>query len=137
MVTTIKFTKMQGAGNDYIYVNTLKHLIADPVRTSIRWSSSHGDRFRRAGIDWKINQSIGKYVYDNKLTQKKAITQETLSGIKVLKLHTENELVEEVTVDMDLPLLANSRQINTPDGKMLAKTITVDGKEYKRTFVCM
>ena len=38
---------------------------------------------------------------------------------------------------MDLPLLANSRQINTPDGKMLAKTITVDGKEYKRTFVCM
>lgn len=82
MVTTIKFTKMQGAGNDYIYVNTLK--------------APH-----------------------------------------VLKLHTENELVEEVTVDMDLPLLANSRQINTPDGKMLAKTITVDGKEYKRTFVCM
>ena len=80
---------------------------------------------------------VAKYVYDNKLTQKKAITQETLSGIKVLKLHTENELVEEVTVDMDLPLLANSRQINTPDGKMLAKTITVDGKEYKRTFVCM
>ena len=38
---------------------------------------------------------------------------------------------------MDLPLLANSRQINTPDGKMLAKTITVDGKEYKGTFVCM
>ena len=55
----------------------------------------------------------------------------------VLKLHTENELVEEVTVDMDLPLLANSRQINTPDGKMLAKTDHVDGKEYKRTFVCM
>ncbi len=81
MVTTIKFTKMQGAGNDYIYV--------DP-------KAPH-----------------------------------------VLKLHTENELVEEVTVDMDLPLLANSRQINTPDGKMLAKTITVDGKEYKRTFVCM
>ena len=38
---------------------------------------------------------------------------------------------------MDLPLLTNSRQINTPDGKMLAKTITVDGKEYKGTFVCM
>ena len=83
------------------------------------------------------SRCIGKYVYGNKLTQKKAITQETLSGIKVLKLHTENELVEEVTVDMDLPLLANSRQINTPDGKMLAKTITVDGKEYKGTFVCM
>ena len=71
------------------------------------------------------------------MTQKKANTQETASRIKVLKLHTGNGVVEEVTVDMDLPLLANSRQINTPDGKMLAKTITVDGKEYKRTFVCM
>ena len=61
MVTTIKFTKMQGAGNDYIYVNTLKHLIADPVRTSIRWSSSHGDRFRRARFDWEISQSLFQY----------------------------------------------------------------------------
>ena len=32
---------MQGAGNDYIYVNTLRHPIADPVRTSIKWSSCH------------------------------------------------------------------------------------------------
>jgi len=161
MVTTIKFTKMQGAGNDYIYVNTLRHPIADPVRTSIKWSSCHtgigSDGLVLIGKSTKADFSmhifnadgsevmmcgnasrcIGKYVYDNKLTQKKAITQETLSGIKVLKLHTENELVEEVTVDMDLPLLTNSRQINTPDGKMLAKTITVDGKEYKGTFVCM
>lgn len=83
------------------------------------------------------SRCIGKYVYDNKLTQKEVITLETLSGIKILKLHTENGLVEEVTVDMDLPLLTNSRQINTQDGKMLAKTITVDGKEYKGTFVCM
>ena len=161
MVTTIKFTKMQGAGNDYIYVNTLRHPIADPVRTSIKWSSCHtgigSDGLVLIGKSTKADFSmhifnadgsevmmcgnasrcIGKYVYDNKLTQKKAITQETLSGIKILKLHTENELVEEVTVDMDLPLLTNSRQINTPDGKMLAKTITVDGKEYKGTFVCM
>ena len=80
------------------------------------------------------SRCIGKYVYDNKLTQKKVITLETLSGIKVLKLHTENELVEEVTVDMDLPLLANSRQINTPDGKMLAKTITVFTTDYYSIF---
>ena len=161
MATTIKFTKMQGAGNDYIYVNTLRHPIADPVRTSIKWSSCHTGigsdglvligKSTKADFSMRIfnadgseammcgnaSRCIGKYVYDNKLTQKKAITQETLSGIKILKLHTENELVEEVTVDMDLPLLTNSRQINTPDGKMLAKTITVDGKEYKGTFVCM
>ena len=161
MVTTIKFTKMQGAGNDYIYVNTLRHPIADPVRTSIKWSSCHTGigsdglvligKSTKADFSMRIfnadgseammcgnaSRCIGKYVYDNKLTQKEVITLETLSGIKILKLHTENGLVEEVTVDMDLPLLANSRQINTPDGKMLAKTITVDGKEYKGTFVCM
>lgn len=161
MATTIKFTKMQGAGNDYIYVNTLKHPIADPVRTSIKWSSCHTGigsdglvligKSAKADFSMRIfnadgseammcgnaSRCIGKYVYDNKLTQKEVITLETLSGIKILKLHTENGLVEEVTVDMDLPLLANSRQINTPDGKMLAKTITVDGKEYKGTFVCM
>lgn len=161
MVTTIKFTKMQGAGNDYIYVNTLRHPIADPVRTSIKWSSCHTGigsdglvligKSTKADFSMRIfnadgseammcgnaSRCIGKYVYDNKLTQKEVITLETLSGIKILKLHTENGLVEEVTVDMDLPLLTNSRQINTPDGKMLAKTITVDGKEYKGTFVCM
>ena len=161
MVTTIKFTKMQGAGNDYIYVNTLRHPIADPVRTSIKWSSCHTGigsdglvligKSTKADFSMRIfnadgseammcgnaSRCIGKYVYDNKLTQKEVITLETLSGIKILKLHTENGLVDEVTVDMDLPLLTNSRQINTPDGKMLAKTITVDGKEYKGTFVCM
>ncbi len=41
------------------------------------------------------SRCIGKYVYDNKLTQKEVITLETLSGIKILKLHTENGLVEE------------------------------------------
>ena len=161
MATTIKFTKMQGAGNDYIYVNTLRHPIADPVRTSIKWSSCHTGigsdglvligKSTKADFSMRIfnadgseammcgnaSRCIGKYVYDNKLTQKEVITLETLSGIKILKLHTENGLVEEVTVDMDLPLLTNSRQINTPDGKMLAKTITVDGKEYKGTFVCI
>lgn len=161
MATTIKFTKMQGAGNDYIYVNTLRHPIADPVRTSIKWSSCHTGigsdglvligKSTKADFSMRIfnadgseammcgnaSRCIGKYVYDNKLTQKEVITLETLSGIKILKLRTENGLVEEVTVDMDLPLLTNSRQINTPDGKMLAKTITVYGKEYKGTFVCM
>lgn len=152
---------MQGAGNDYIYINTLEYPIADPVKTSIKWSSYHTGigsdglvligKSALADFSMRIfnadgseammcgnaSRCIGKYVYDNKLTQKEVITLETLSGIKILKLHTENGLVEEVTVDMDLPLLTNSSQINTPDGKMLAKTITVDGKEYKGTFVCM
>ena len=161
MTPKIKFTKMHGAGNDYIYVDTTRYPIADPEKKAIEWSKFHtgigSDGLILIGVSDKADFSmrifnadgseammcgnasrcIGKYVYDNKLTQKEVITLETLSGIKILKLHTENGLVEEVTVDMDLPLLTNSRQINTPDGKMLAKTITVDGKEYKGTFVCM
>ena len=161
MARAIQFTKMHGTGNDYIYVNTLRFPIARPEKAAIEWSAyhtgigsdglvliGHSDKadfsmriFNADGSEAMMcgnaSRCIGKYVYDNKLTQKEVITLETLSGIKILKLHTENGLVEEVTVDMDLPLLTNSRQINTPDGKMLAKTITVDGKEYKGTFVCM
>ena len=94
MATTIKFTKMQGAGNDYIYVNTLRHPIADPVRTSIKWSSCHTGigsdglvligKSTKADFSMRIfnadgseammcgnaSRCIGKYVYDNKLTQK-------------------------------------------------------------------
>ena len=108
---------MQGAGNDYIYVNTLRHPIADPVRTSIKWSSCHTGigsdglvligKSTKADFSMRIfnadgseammcgnaSRCIGKYVYDNKLTQKEVITLETLSGIKILKLHTENGLV--------------------------------------------
>ena len=85
---------MQGAGNDYIYVNTLRHPIADPVRTSIKWSSCHTGigsdglvligKSTKADFSMRIfnadgseammcgnaSRCIGKYVYDNKLTQK-------------------------------------------------------------------
>ncbi|WP_455669422.1 diaminopimelate epimerase [Phocaeicola sp.] len=161
MATTIRFTKMQGAGNDYIYVNTLTHPIEDPIRTSIKWSAYHTGigsdglvligKSDKADFSMRIfnadgseammcgnaSRCIGKYVYENKLTDKEVITLDTLSGIKILKLHIENGLVEEVTVDMDAPLLTNPKQIETKTGGMLAETIIADGKEYKGTFVCM
>ncbi|MCD7924667.1 MAG: diaminopimelate epimerase [Bacteroides sp.] len=161
MATTIRFTKMQGAGNDYIYVNTLTYPIEDPIRTSIKWSAYHTGissdglvligKSDKADFSMRIfnadgseammcgnaSRCIGKYVYENKLTDKEVITLDTLSGIKILKLHIENGLVEEVTVDMDAPLLANPKQIETKTGGMLAETIIADGKEYKGTFVCM
>lgn len=161
MATKIKFTKMQGAGNDYIYVNTLDYPIEDPARTSIKWSAYHTGigsdglvligQSAKADFSMRIfnadgseammcgnaSRCIGKYVYDNQLTRKETVTLETRSGIKVLKLHIERDTVEEVTVDMDTPLLSNPRQIQTPDGGMLAQAITADGKEYQGTFVCM
>lgn len=152
---------MQGAGNDYIYVNTLLYPIEDPIRTAIKWSAYHTGigadglvlvgRSDRADFSMRVfnadgsealmcgnaSRCIGKYVYENRLTEKEVVTLETLSGIKTLRLHTDNGPVEEVTVDMDTPLLSNPKQIVTKTGGMVAGTISVDGKEYKGTFVCM
>lgn len=161
MATTIKFTKMQGAGNDYIYVNAMAYPIEDPVKTSIKWSAYHTGigsdglvligKSDKADFNMRIfnadgseammcgnaSRCIGKYVYENKLTDKEEVTLETLSGIKILKLHIGDGLVEEVTVDMNTPLLTNSKQIDTKTGGMVSETIMADGKKYKGTFVCM
>ena len=161
MTTGIKFTKMHGAGNDYIYVDTTRYPIADPEKKAIEWSKFHtgigSDGLILIGVSDKADFSmrifnadgseammcgnasrcIGKYVYEKGLTDKEVITLETLSGIKILKLHTGNGVVKDVTVDMGTPLLSNPGQIATKTGGMLAETILADGKEYKGTFVCM
>lgn len=161
MATILNFTKMQGAGNDYIYVNTLAHPIEDPVRASIQWSAYHTGigsdglvligESKKADFSMRIfnadgsearmcgnaSRCIGKYVYDNKLTDKETVTLETLSGIKTLKLHIADGQVEEVTVDMGIPQLVQPQQIATPSGGMLAENITIEGKDYEGTFVCM
>ena len=135
MATTIKFTKMQGTGNDYIYVNTLSSPLQDPIKAARKWSTYHtgigADGLVLIGASEKADFSmrifnadgseammcgnasrcIGKYVYEKGLTDKEVITLETLSGIKILKLHTGNGVVKDVTVDMGTPLLSNPGQI--------------------------
>lgn len=128
--TTIHFTKMQGAGNDYIYVNTSLYNVADPTAAAIAWSDRHfgigsdglvliGAPSDPALADFSMrifnadgseammcgnaSRCIGKYVYERGLTDKTEIRLETLSGIKLLKLHAENGLVDSVTVDMGEP----------------------------------
>ena len=120
---------MQGAGNDYIYVNTLKYPIADPERLAIEWSRPHTGIgsdglvligasekadfsmriFNADGSEAKMcgnaSRCIGKYLYDYGLTDKtRNITLETLSGIKVLNLHTNGkDRVTSVTLNMGIP----------------------------------
>ena len=113
MTTKIKFTKMHGAGNDYIYVDTTRYPIADPEKKAIEWSKFHtgigSDGLILIGSSDKADFSmrifnadgseammcgngsrcVGKYVYEYGLTAKKKITLDTRSGIKVLKLHVE------------------------------------------------
>ena len=121
----VNFTKMEGLGNDYIYVNVLQCPIDDPSAFSRRWSD------RRTGIgsdgliliggseraDFSMRifnadgsearmcgngaRCVGRYLHDKGLTDKTVITLETLSGIKTLTLHPDEKgQVHEVTVGM-------------------------------------
>ena len=136
-VTRIPFTKMHGAGNDYVYVNTLLHTVSDPSSTSIKWSDRHfgigsdglvliGAPSEGVDADFSMrifnadgseammcgnaSRCIGKYVYERGLFQGDTVRLETLSGIKVLKLHIEDGKVSSVTVDMGEPRLEAPEQ---------------------------
>ena len=111
MTRVVKFTKMQGAGNDYIYVDTTKYPIENPEEVSKIWSAPHTGigsdglvligRSEKADFSMHIfnadgseammcgnaTRCIGKYLYENELTKKTEITLDTQSGIKILKLH--------------------------------------------------
>lgn len=154
---------MHGAGNDYIYVNTLAYPLANPSMLSALWSDRHkgigGDGlvligpstvgdfsmriFNNDGSEARMcgnaSRCIGKYLHDNGLTNKLSIKLETLSGIKVLHLQLDDEgYVGSVTVDMDAPQLAVPTQLATPDGSMKDGEVTsTTGETYKGTFVSM
>lgn len=157
----IHFTKMHGAGNDYIYVNTLLYNVNDPNSASTRWSDRHkgigGDglvlicRPTTDAADYRMrifnadgseammcgnaSRCIGKYLYERGLTDKTEIKLETLSGIKTLMLHLDSEgkTVESVTVDMLEPLTENHRQSADLSGGILM----AEGRRFEGTFVCM
>ena len=124
----IKFTKMHGAGNDYIYVDAARYPIVDPARCAVDWSRPHtgigsdglvlvgpsdkADFYMRifnadgseARMCGNASRCIGKYVYEYGLTKRTDLTLETLSGIKRLHLHVDGQgRVQTVTVDMGIP----------------------------------
>ena len=161
MAHTIKFTKVHGAGNDYIYVNTLLYNIEDPNAASIKWSDRHKGigsdglvlickptsmradyRMRIFNADGSeammcgnASRCIGKYLYERGLTHSTSIRLETLSGIKTLHLHLNEDKtqVESVTVDMLEPQLENSKQYASEgDG-----TLKAAFRSFKGTFVSM
>ena len=127
----MKFTKMHGTGNDYIYVNGFVEKIENPVEFAIRYSDRHKGigsdglvmimpsetcdfRMRMFNADGSesemcgnASRCIGKYVYDKELTDKTEVTLETLAGVKILNLYVGNDnKVHSATVDMGEPILA-------------------------------
>lgn len=161
----MKFTKMQGLGNDYVYVNCFKETVSNPTETA-RFVS---DRHFGVGADGliMINPSekadfememynadgswgemcgngircVAKYVYDYGLTDKTRISIETLGGIKYLDLTAEGGKTKLVRVNMGKPELSPQLIPVIPekpeDKELINAPISVEGKEYRMTCVSM
>ncbi len=158
----MKFTKMHGIGNDYVYVNCLKETVENPRELAIRVSDRHfgigsdglilikpsdkadfmmdmynadGSRGAMCGNGIRC---VAKYVYDYGLTDQTEITVETLSGIKTLLLTVEDGKVSMVRVDMGSPeLIAEKVPVISSDEKAIDAPIAIDGETYHFTGVSM
>ena len=158
----LKFTKMHGCGNDYIYFNCFEQQVADPEALSIRLSDRHfgigGDgivlicpsdvadakmrMFNADGSEGKMcgnaTRCIGKYMYEHGLISKPEMTLETLSGIKILKMTEQDGKIASVRVDMGKAILKPSEIPTRYEGDTAVSVpLTVDGTEYAVTCVSM
>ncbi|MDS1032016.1 diaminopimelate epimerase [Porphyromonadaceae sp. NP-X] len=159
----MKFTKMHGIGNDYIYINGFEELVQNPGELSIRLSDRHKgvgsdglvmilpsskadfrmQMFNADGSEAEMcgnaARCIGKYVYEKGLTNKTELTLETLAGIKTLQLFLDDDNnVVSVTVDMGNPELEPSKIPITLPGKQIVNfPVSFDGVNYHITCVSM
>jgi len=158
----MKFTKMHGLGNDYIYVNCFYENINNPSALAkclsdrhfgigsdglvLILSSAKADfRMRMFNLDGSEAEMcgnaircVGKYVYDNGFTNKTTVEVETLAGIKVLGLTVKNGKVAQVRVDMGEPILDTQKiPVNSELDRFIAQPVEIEGKIYPITCVSM
>ena len=158
----MKFTKMQGLGNDYVYVNCMEQMVEDAAETARRVSDRHfgigsdglilicpsdkadfemrmynadGSRGEMCGNGIRC---VGKYVYDYGLTDKTSLSVETLGGIKHLFLEVEGGKVSLVKVDMGPAILEPDKIPVIAEGSQVVdEPLQVDGKTFRMTCVSM
>lgn len=158
----MKFTKMHGCGNDYVYVNGFEENIADEAKAAIIVSDRHfgigadglivikpsdiadfemvmynadGSRGAMCGNGVRC---VAKYVYDHKLTDKTSISVASMGSIKYIDVDVENGKVVSAKVDMGSPVLeAKKIPVLSENEKAVNEKITVDGKDYLMTCVSM
>lgn len=158
----MKFTKMQGLGNDYVYVNCFREKIADPSRLAVKISDRHfgvgsdglilinpsdkadfememynadGSRGEMCGNGIRC---VAKYVYDYGLTDQTSISVETLGGIKYLDLTVKDGKAVLVKVDMGKPELSPEKiPVVSAGEEVVDEPIDVDGQNYRMTCVSM
>ena len=158
----MKFTKMQGIGNDYVYINCFEETIENPSEVAVKISDRHFGvgsdglvlimasktqdfRMRMFNSDGSEAEMcgnaircVGKYLYDRELTNKEEISIETLAGTKILKLSVDNEKVTTVRVDMGEPILKPQNIPVIHGGKsFINEDVNVEGSIYKFTCVSM
>ena len=158
----IKFTKMQGCGNDYIYINCFEQEINSPESLSVFLSDRHygvgsdgvvlilpSDKadakmrmFNLDGSEGKMCgnaiRCIAKYLYDNHIVTKTDMTIETLTGIKSLSLYTKNGLVSSVRVDMGKAELNPEKiPVKLEGESIIARTVHIGDREYSITCISM
>ena len=160
----MKFTKMHGAGNDYVYVNCFEEQVANPAEVAIKVSnrnfgigsdglilimpSDKADvRMRMFNSDGSESDMCGngircvaKYAYDHGIVTKTEITAETGAGILTLQLFPNNaNKIERVRVNMGPPRLSREEipMNGTPAPQVVAEELTVLDKTFKITCVSM
>ena len=158
----MKFTKMHGIGNDYIYVNGFKETVMNPSEAAKRLSDRHfgvgGDGLiliqpsEKADFKMEMYNSdgslgamcgngircVGKYVYDYGLTDQTRVSVETKSGIKFLDLTAKQGKVSQVEVDMGEPVLKpESVPVSLEGDSVIDREFTLGEKKYRITCVSM
>ncbi|WP_224984404.1 diaminopimelate epimerase [Geomonas agri] len=160
----MKFTKMQGAGNDYVYVNCFEVTVQDPAAVAVKVSdrnfgigsdglilimpSEVADvRMRMFNSDGSESEMCGngircvaKYAYDHGIVAKKEITAETGAGILTLQLFTgTNGKVEKVRVNMGPPRLTRKEipMVGNPDEKVIAEPLNILHSTFNITCASM
>lgn len=158
----LKFTKMHGCGNDYVYFNCFDKNIDNPEKLSVELSDRRfgigGDgiilicpsniadakmrMFNLDGSEGKMCgngiRCVGKFLYDNGIVRKDKITIETLSGIKTLLLHTQHGKATMLTVDMGKPEFNPSKvPVKLPGDIIVNRCVKIGKEDYNITCVSM
>lgn len=158
----IKFTKMHGIGNDYVYINCFEQTVENPKELAIKMSprrfsvgadgvilicpSDVADAkmrmFNLDGSEGKMCgngiRCVGKFIYDSGIAHKNTVTVETLSGIKTLEITDEGGKASSITVDMGKAEFSPDKIPAIAECDTIIDTaVTVDGKEYNITALSM
>ena len=161
-VPQIKFTKMHGIGNDYVYINCFEQEVKNPSDLALKMSprrfsvgadgvilicpSDVADAkmrmFNLDGSEGKMCgngiRCVGKFVYDNNIVHKETITIETLSGVKTLKITEKDGMADTITVDMGKAEFSPDKIPAVADCEsIIDTTVTVNGEDYSITAVSM